>query len=303
MIAGAGHTGRRLAAAVLAPLAALLFMPCAHAQDAATLLARHAALVAQLSSNQFQRPLVIESTEANGILKGDVYAVVAHPYAVVGEALQGMDHWCGILILHLNVKICRARGSGADSVLSLAIGRKFDQPLADTYQIDFAYRVAAITPDYLEVLLSADAGPLGTKDYRLVLEAIPLDAKTSFVHMSYAYGYGIVAQVAMEGYLATIARDKVGFSIIERDPDGTLVYMGSVRGLIERNTMRYYLAIEAYLEAYALPAAQQPERRLRDWFAAVERYPRQLHELERDEYLSMKRRELARQDAESTKAN
>lgn len=47
--------------------------------------------------------------------------------------------------------------------------------------------------------------------------------------------------------------------------------------MIERNTMRYYLAIEAYLGAYTLPAAEQPERRLRDWFAAVERYPRQLH--------------------------
>ena len=67
--------------------------------------------------------------------------------------------------------------------------------------------------------------------------------------------------------------------------------------------MRYYLAIEAYLGAYQSPSRDQPEKRMRDWFAAVERYPLQLHEIERDEYMSMKRRELARQNAMPTAAN
>ena len=65
-----------------------------------------------------------------------------------------------------------------------------------------------------------------------------------------------------------------------------------VRGGVERNTMRYYLAIVSYLDSLALPAGERVERRLRDWFAATERFPLQLHELERDEYLAMKRREL-----------
>jgi hypothetical protein len=153
------------------------------------------------------------------------------------------------------------------------------------------------------VLLNADAGPLGTKNYRIVLEAIPLDANSTFVHLSYSYAYGMLGRVAMQSYLATIGRNKVGFSIIERKPDGTPVYVADVRGVIERNTMRYYLAIEAYLGAYALPVSEQAETRLRAWFDAVERYPRQLHELGRDEYLSMKRRELARQEAMAVKAN
>jgi hypothetical protein len=283
--------------------AAVAVIPIAHAQDAATLRARQAALFIELATSPFQRPLVIESTEANGALKGDVYAVVAHPYSVVGPALQGMDHWCDIMILHLNVKDCRARVAGAESTLTLAIGRRFDQPAKDAYRVDFVYRVAASTPEYLEVLLNADAGPLGTSNYRIVLEAIPIDATSSFVHMSYSYAYGMMAQLAMQGYLATIGRNKVGFSIVERNPDGTPVYMGNVRGVVERNTMRYYLAIEAYLGAYALPAAEQPEKRLSDWFAAIERYPRQLHELEREEYMSMKRRELALQVPWSANAN
>ena len=293
----------RVTAGMFLFLAALSFIPGARGQDADALHARRSALHERLADNQFGRPLVLESTLTEGTVKGDIYAIVAQPYPVVGHALRGMDHWCDILILHVNVKNCRASGSGPGSILSVAVGRKFDQPLAAAYQLDFAYRVAAIGPDYLEVLLDADAGPLGTSAYRMVLEAAPLDAKSSFVHMSYAYTYGTAARVAMRVYLATLGRDKVGFSIVGRKPDGTPVYLGDMRGVIERNTMRYYLAIEAYLGAHAVPAAQRPEKRLRDWFAAVERYPRQLHDMELGDYLSMKRKELARQHAISVTAN
>ena len=267
----------------------------ASAQDADALRARQAALGEQLANNQFGRPLVLVSTEASGNLKGDVYAIVKQPFSVVGPALQGTDHWCDILILHLNVKGCASRGTGATSTLSLAVGRKFDQPLDDTRKVDFSYRLATSTATYLQVLLNADVGPLDTKNYRIVLEAIPIDAHSSFVHMSYSYSYGLAARIAMQGYLATLGRDKVGFSIVERKSDGTPVYVGDFRGVIERNAMRYYLAIDAYLSAYALPPAEQPEKRIREWITNVERYPRQLHEMDRDEYLMMKRKELARQ--------
>ena len=289
MNAHAARITNRLALSLGLLLGALLFVPGAHAQDAAALRARHAALRDALASNAFQRPLVLESTESNGNLTGEVYAVIAQPYSVVGPAMQGTDHWCDILIVHLNVKRCTAHASGEQSVLSLAVGRKYDQPLADAYRVDFAYRVGASSADYLKVMLSAEAGPLGTKDYRIAIEATPIGEKTSFVHMSYSYGYGVAARLAMQGYLATIGRNKVGFTVVGRELDGAPVYIGNVRGLVERNTMRYYLAVEAYLGAYALPAAQQDEKRLNDWFSAVERYPRQLHEMEREEYLAMKR--------------
>jgi hypothetical protein len=70
-----------------------------------------------------------------------------------------------------------------------------------------------------------------------------------------------------------------------------------VRGLLERNTVRYYLAIDAYLDALALPPAQQLERRLLDWFAATERHPVQLRELDWETYLQMKRLEARRQQS------
>ena len=283
---------RLLAAACLA-LSAVLLPAAASAQDAATLRARHAALQDKFANNQFGRPLVLESVETSGDLKGDVYAVVDHPFPLVQQALQSADHWCDILILHLNVKRCRASGAAAKT-LNLSVGRKFDQPIEDAYQLNFAYRVVAATNDYLQVLLTADEGPLSTKNYRIQVEAVPVDAKRSVVHMSYAYGYGFAARMAMQTYLATLGSAKVGFTILDRK-DGKPVYQAGVLGLLERNTMRYYLAIDAYLSAYSLPAADQFEKRIREWYASTERYAAQLHEMEQNEYLDMKRKEMRRQ--------
>ena len=275
--------------------AALLLGGSARAQDAAALRAMHDSLHAKLAASPFQRPLVLESTMSSGDLKGDVYAVVDQPFSIAGPALQGMAHWCELLILHLNVKNCSAVGAPPGEVLSLIVGRKFDQPLDDGYPVRFAYSTPMASGDYLRVQMAADTGPLGTRDYRLALEAVPLDARHSFLHMSYSYAYGTAARLAMQMYLATAGRDKIGFSVTGNGSDGKPSHIDGVRGVVERNTMRYYLAIESYLGALSATPAERDEKRLRDWFAATERYPAQLHEMERDQYLAMKRSELQRQ--------
>ena len=269
--------------------------PPALAQDAAALRAKHDSLREKLASNPFQRPLVLESTQNSGDLKGEVYAVVEQPFSVVGPALQGMEQWCELLILHLNVKGCSSAGKPPAEVLSLVVGRKFDQPLEDGHKVDFVYSAPAATADYLRVQMAAESGPMSTRNYRLALEAVPLDANRSFLHMSYAYAYGTAARFAMSAYLATAGRDKVGFSVVGKTEDGKPLYIDGVRGVVERNTMRYYLAIEAYLGSLSVPPGEQQEKRLRDWFALTERHAQQLHELDRDEYLTMKRNELKRQ--------
>src|SRR5687768_4264286 len=228
---------------LLAPFSA----PVIASASADALRARHVALAPQLASNPYGRPVHIESTQSSGDLKGEVYAVVDHPFATLDRELREPARWCDILILHLNVKHCRASGNAPNSMLAVSLGKKHEQPLADTHRVNFEYQLASATPEYLKVMLNAKQGPLGTRDYRIVVEAIPLDAGRSFVHMSYAYGYGLAARLAMQGYLGTIGSGKVGFSIVDRTPDGQPVYVDSVRGVVERNTMRYYLAIDAYL--------------------------------------------------------
>ena len=179
-------------------------------------------------------------------------------------------------------------------VLSLVVGRKFDQPLDEGYKVEFNYAMPGAGADYLRVQMAADAGPMGTKNYRLALEAIPLDPKTSFIHMSYAYGYGAAARFAMQAYLATAGRDKIGFSVVGKTEDGKPIYIDGVRGVVERNTMRYFLAIDAYLGSLSAPEGQRVEKRLNDWYVAAGKYPRQISEMERGEYLAMKRKETSR---------
>ena len=286
---------RQLASVLACVVLAALFASPAFPHDARALLAAHAQLRERLAASPFHRPLVLESTQGDASLKGDVYAVVEQPFGLVASALQGTAHWCELLILHLNVKHCGAAGAAPNEVLTLVVGRKFDQPLADGHKVAFRYSVPAASPDYLHVKMAADSGPLGTRDYQLAVEAAPLDAKRSFIHLSYSYSYGIAARVAMQGYLSTLGRDKVGFSVTGQGDSGKPVYVGGLRGVAERNTMRYYLAVEAYLGALATAPAEQLEKRLRDWFAATEQHPLQLHEMERDDYLVMKRREMQRQ--------
>ena len=47
-----------------------------------------------------------------------------------------------------------------------------------------------------------------------------------------------------------------------------------------------------------MPPAAQFEKSVKDWYVATERYPRQLHEIEKNDYLEMKRREYVRQQSE-----
>jgi len=261
------------------------------------LRAKHAELGNKLGHNQFRKPLYLDSSESPDGVKGNVYALIDHPFATAAAALNSPEDWCEILILHINTKYCRASRGDQGSILNMIVGTKQDRPLNLANRLEFVYRVAAQTPNYLQVTLNADQGPLGTRDYRIVFEAVAVDGGRTFIHVSYAYGFGTVGRLAMQAYLGTLGRSKVGFTVAGTQADGRPRHVGGMRGVVERNTMRYYLAIEAYLGALSTPAQARLEKRLRDWFAAAERYPRQLHEMERDEYLDMKRKEYLRQQA------
>lgn len=263
---------------------------------AAALHQRHAELQQQLAHNEYQRPLYLDSTDADGSTRGEVYVLVPHPYKRVVKALASADHWCDIMILHVNTKYCRPKvGETGSSVLKVAMGRKFEQDLDDAYQVDFSYQLRRSDSTLLQVELDAASGPMGTRDYQIQLEAVPIDAGQTFIHLSYAYSYGVTARLAMQAYLATLGSSKVGFTVVRRDDAGEPEYIEGVRGAVERNTMRYSLAIEAYLGAWSTAPEQRTEKRLRDWFAATERHPLQLHEMELDEYLTMKHNEIRRQ--------
>jgi hypothetical protein len=262
---------------------------------ASALRARYATLREQLENSPFPQHLHVESREGHRASQGDVYAVVEYPIATVSDAFSSPTNWCDTLILHLNVKYCRPDLRDGRTLLLTAIGRNFDQPLSSTYRVDFTFSIRASRPDYVNAELKARKGPFGTASYLISLEAVGLESGQAFVHLRYSYTYGFVGRLATKTYLATSGSDKVGFTVIG-DPNAPKPqYIGGVRGAIERNTMRYYLAIDAYLGALGTPAPARFEESLERWFNATELYPRQLHEIDRDTYLAMKRSEYQRQ--------
>lgn len=269
--------------------------PSATSISAIALKAKYTELNIQLLNNPLKRAVFLNSEESPHDLKGEIYAVVDYPFATFNSALSRPAHWCDALILNINVKYCHTANTQQGDFLVLNIGKKYNQPLAETYRVEFKYNEMISTSNYFVAELDSKNGPLGTYDYRILIEATPLSDKQTFLHFTYAYSFGFPARLAMQAYLATFGRDKVGFTVTGKLSDGQPAYIQGIRGLVERNTMRYYLSIDAYLAALMAPAENQLEKSLQYWYNSSEQYARQLHEIERDEYLDMKQKEYQRQ--------
>lgn len=260
----------------------------------AALLERYAMLKPQLTQNVYHRPLAFESAENANKVTSDVYAVLDSPFNKVSATFKKPYLWCEVLILHLNTKYCEASPELVKPArLLVNIGKKTPQLLDDTFALEFFHRVASETPKYLTVELHANKGPLNTTAYQIQLSAVPLSEGKTFINLRYSYEYGLAGKLAMQTYLSTLGRGKVGFTKVMSDEKS--VYVGGMRGAVERNTMRYYLAIEAYLASLKHSPMQPQEARLQYWFDATEEYPLQLHEVDRSSYLAMKKDEYQRQ--------
>jgi hypothetical protein len=280
-------TGALLIAASSAGLAAPPESPAAQ-----TLRATHQRLSDRLEHSSFGRPVQIDSVETADGLQGDVYALVDHPLQEISSTLKGSAHWCEVLTLHINNRRCTvASGPQGRDMITLYVVRRYDKPIDQAFELPFVYRVAGASPEHLSVELSAESGPLGTGNYRVKLEALALDEHKSFLHFSYSYDHNAMVRLGTMAYLATFGSDKVGFTVVGKTAEGQPDYIRGLRGLVERNAMRYFLTLDAYLAA---PGSDQSDRRQRRWFAAAEQYPRQLHEVDLDTYLALKREDRQR---------
>jgi len=264
-------------------------------------------MVAQLEQSPLQLPIHIESKQTRRRLQGDVYSIVEQRFDTTAEALTNPVSWCEILPLQLNVKACtqgeirRETESRLDDtatgnrLLTLYIGRKFYQEPEAAHRLPFDFEVVHAREDFFETALQAERGPLGTRNHLLAVVAVPLEPERTLIHLSYAYKYSRMSQVAMFGYLKTLGRKRVGFTVVGTDSKGRPIHVRGLQGVIERNAMRYHLAVQAYLDTLGTPEPPCFERRIERWFDLTSAYPKQLFEMKRDEYLDHKRRERAEQ--------
>lgn len=242
----------------------------------------------------FGAPVFVDSGVGTEQLRADVYGVIEQPFTEVSAALTGPANWCEFVPLSLNIKSCTHQQSDGHHWLTFYAGRKHYQKPEQAYPLQYQYQLQNVGADYLNIVLSANEGPFGTRNFRIELEAMSIDGKT-LIHLHSSYQASLISRMATHSYLATLGRHKVGFSIVDTLPTGQPVYVGGMKGIIERNAMRYYLALKAYLDTRQLPASERFEARVRTWFLQTEAHPLQLHEVEWHEYVTAKRREREHQ--------
>lgn len=260
----------------------------------AALLADYQVIRPELQHNPFGVPVYVHSRDQNDLLTAEVYGRLDYPLELIITALTEPAGWCDLVALTLNIKACVHDKQDERQLLTLYMGRKYYQPPDKAYQVCYRFQIVASTSSYFEVALTAPNGPLGTSDYRTVLQAVSVPGGT-LIHIHSSYHPSTASRWATSVYLATLGREKVGFTPVGLDTDGQAVYVQGIRGTIERNTMRYYLALQAVLATWDLPVDDRFEARIQRWFALTERYRPQLHEMNRADYLQAKRREHGNQ--------
>jgi hypothetical protein len=255
--------------------------------DALALQESYRNIKENLPKSTLLRPLQITSQESAAHLSGDLFATVEYDMAPIIVAASSAERWCEVMLLLSNSHGCQAAGGNNNDILEVSISSSKTADIAGATPTAFQLQGRSTTAEYLDAALVAVDGPMGTRNISLRLQAIPLTATRSFVHLHYAYDTQWLGRMAMQAYLQTTGRGKVGFTPTA-DVSSSSAYISGVRGVIERNTMRYFLGFNCALAFNAQNPPQRFSSMAQCWYEQVERYPVQLHEMQRKEYLDMK---------------
>lgn len=245
----------------------------------------------ELAKSIFGEPILLNSETGSDYAQGEVYALLETPFNALRQTLSNPAQWCELAILHVNIKTCIHE----DKQVTFFVGRKHYQTPDDAFALRYRFEQLANDAKHLNIKLSAAKGAFGTSNYLITLEAIAIDEQHSFIRFQYRYQFGFMASMAMNTYLATLGRNKVGFTVIDTNEQGEPIYIKGLQGVIERNVMRYIFAIQSVLGARKSPTEYYRTAEMVRWYAHIQKYPRQLVELTREEYMDNKKRELKNQ--------
>jgi hypothetical protein len=261
------------------------------------LASKYQELKHELTQSIFGEPILLNSETGDNYVKGEVYALLETPFKALNETLSQPAQWCDLAILHQNIKTCvYGKNETGINQLQFYVGRKHYQEPLDAYPLAYRFEQLSNNNHHLNIKLTAPSGPLGTSNYLISLEAVPIDEQHSFIHFQYRYEFGFLADLAMSTYLATLGRKKVGFTVIGTYVNGEHIYIKGLHGVIERNVMRYIFAIQSVLDARKSPEEFRQKERLVSWYAHISKHPKQLVGLTRKEYLYDKEREIKNQE-------
>ena len=238
----------------------------------------------------------ISSLMENNISTGHAFSILEHPYSDLVSLLSSVENWCIAVIVNVNIKTCTYEYETADlKFLSLYVEDEHYVTPENAYHIRYQYEVVHQGKDYLYVKMDAIDGPYDTGDYLFIVEIIPLGENRSFIHLAYSAHFGLISRILLNTYLATIGRNKFGFTIIDQRKDGQPKYITGIKAVMERNTARYLLAFATYLETLTVRPENRFMASLKRWHSYTKLFEPQLYELNESDYLSNKQREFSNQ--------
>ncbi len=242
----------------------------------------------------FGLPLQVRSEESDTLVSAEIHGIIDHPFRALAATFTEPGGWCDFLVLNPNIKTCTFRREAQETLLTLYIGSKnYRAPESATEQV-YRFLVRARRPDYAAISLTAPQGMLGTTAHRFEFEAGSVAGKT-VVGLSSSFEPSTWSRLLTGIYLNTLGRHKIGFSREATEAGVPVGYVRGVKGMIERNVMRYYLALKAFLDAGDLPADRQFEARARLAYDLMDLYPAQLRQMDKADYLDIKLREYQNQ--------
>jgi hypothetical protein len=265
-------------------------------KQAESLIAIYHQIQERITKSPLVLPIHLETRVENNFSEVDIYGVVDYPFATIQKEFSKPRDWCDMIILHPNIRACTYSGTDSGWVLTLHNVNRYDQTITEAYQLYFKYNIISGTQSYVDMSMVADKGPFNSSDHKFRIRAAALDGKRSFVHLSYSYRYSPLQYIAIKSYIALFGTKRAGFSVESFTEENGPVYVSGVKGSIERNVMRYYLAILAYFDALKYPPEQRFEKRLSGWINLSDRYQRQFPRIEHTKYFENKRADLKNQN-------
>jgi hypothetical protein len=238
----------------------------------------------------FGLPLQVRSEERETLVSAEIHGIIDHPFRALAVTFTEPGGWCDFLVLNPNIKACTFRREAQEALITLYIGSKsYRAPESATEQV-YRFLVRARQPEYAAISLTAPRGLLGTTAHRFEFEVGSVAGKT-VVALSSSYEPSVLSNLLTGIYLSTLGRNKIGFSREATEAGIPAGYVRGVKGMIERNVMRYYLTLKAFLETSDQPADRQFEARASLAYDLMDLYPAQLRQMEKAEYLDIKYRE------------
>ena len=259
-----------------------------HCQDQTSAYTR---IIKNLESVPFDVPIIVETHDDNSHASCNVYGIMYHDIESLRPVLRSAENWCDILLLHPNIKACTAAHTNKKEILTIYSGRKYYHPPEAALELELDFNIATDTATDQKIQLSGEKGPFHTKNYEILIHAVPDGQGRTFLHLRYTYDYGIAFSMALKTYLGTIGRRKIGFTIAGRDKKGNPTYVKGAQGVIERNAVRYYFSIQAFLETLEFPQKDRYKQRFSRYYDLTDQYPAQLYELDKDDYIGGKIKE------------